>query len=280
MKLKDKVAIVTGAGRGIGRAIALAFAKEGAEVVLASRTLSQIEETSEKVRALGGRAMAVRADVSKREDVENLVRSAIKEFGRVDILVNNAGVQGPIGPLVTNDIDNWIQTVHINLIGTFLCCRAVLPGMMERRQGKIINLSGGGATSSRPRFTAYGSSKTAVVRLTEALAEEVKEFNIQVNAISPGAVNTKMLYEVLEAGEAAGEKALAAARRQLETGGTPHEVVATLAVFLASDESDGLTGRLISAVWDDWQRMSERIPEIMSTDMYTLRRIVQAVKLF
>lgn len=279
MKLKDKVAIVTGSGRGIGRAIALAFAKEGGEVVVVSRTLPEIEETAEKLRALGGRVMVVRADVSKKEHVENLVRSVIKEVGRVDILVNNAGVQGPIGPLVVNDIDRWIQAVHINLIGTFLCCRAVLPGMMERRQGKIINFSGGGAASPRPRFTAYGSSKAAVVRLTETLAGEVKEFNIQVNAIAPGAVNTKMLHEVLEAGEAAGEKALAAARRQLETGGTPPETAAALAVFLASDQSDGLTGRLISAVWNDWQGISERIPEIMSTDMYTLRRITKPIKL-
>lgn len=273
MKLKDKVAIITGGGRGIGQAIALAFAIEGAGVVVASRTLSEVMETAAQVKAMGRRAIAVEADVAQREDVDKIVRTAIYEFGKVDILVNSAGVQGPIGPMVTNDIDEWIQTVHINLIGTLLCTRAVLPIMIERRQGKIINLSGGGATSPRPHFSAYSASKVAVIRLTETVAEEVKEFNIQVNAIAPGAVNTRMLDEVLTAGNAAGEKALAEAKRQQETGGTSPEIPAALAVFLASDKSNGLTGRLISAVWDDWSEMDKRITEIMSSDIYTLRRV-------
>ena len=273
MKLENKVAIITGAGRGIGRAIALAFAKEGANMVAASRTLSEIQGVAAEVEALGQRALPVRADVSRPEDVNELIKSALQEFGRVDILANVAGVQGPIGPLVENDIEHWLKTIHINLLGTFLCSKAALPIMMKQRQGKIINLSGGGSTSPRPYFTAYGTSKTAVVRLTEALSEEVKDFNIQVNAIAPGAVNTKMLDEVLAAGEAAGEKALSEAEHQLETGGTPPEKAAALAVFLASDDSDGLTGRLISAVWDDWPGMAKRIPEIIKSDLYTLRRV-------
>ena len=274
MKLKDKIAIVTGAGRGIGKAIALSLAQEGAHIAVLSRTSSEIEETAVEIKALGRRALALKTDVSNREDVNDMVKSAIREFGKVDILVNNAGTQGPIGPLAENEIDRWIQTIHINLIGVFLCSRAVLPIMMERRQGKIINLSGGGATSPRPYFSAYGASKAAVVRLTETLAEEVKDYNIQVNAIAPGAVNTRMLEEVLAAGKAAGEKALAGASRQLQTGGTP-EKAAALAVFLASDESDGLTGRLISAVWDDWELVPRYIEEIMSSDLYTLRRVVK-----
>jgi NAD(P)-dependent dehydrogenase (short-subunit alcohol dehydrogenase family) len=139
--------------------------------------------------------------------------------------------------------------------------------------GKIINMSGGGAAYPRPRFSAYSASKAAVVRLTETLSEEVKEFNIQVNAIAPGAVNTRMLEQVLVAGQDAGEKALTEAKRQKEAGGVPLDVPATLAVFLASDDSNGMTGRLISAVWDDWQGMAKRIPDILSSDMYTLRRI-------
>ena len=273
MKLKDKVAIVTGAGRGIGKAIALTFAEEGAHVVVVSRSLPEVMETAAQAEALGRHALALKVDVSKKEAVAHMVGSAVKEFGKIDILVNNAGIQGPIGLMVENDIEHWAETINVNLIGTFLCIKAVLPVMLKRRQGKIINLSGGGATSSRPHFSAYASSKAAVVRLTETLAEEVKVFNIQVNAIAPGAVNTRMLEQVLAAGDAAGEKTQAEAKKQLETGGTPPKKAAALAVFLASDESDGLTGRLISAVWDDWQGMVGRIPEITASDLYTLRRI-------
>jgi len=271
MKLKDKIAIVTGAGRGIGKAIALSLAQEGAHVAVLSRTSSEIEETAVEIKALGRCALSLRADVSDREDVNNMAKSVVQEFGEIDILINNAGIQGPIGPLVENEIDRWIQTIHVNLIGVFLCSRAVLPIMMERRQGKIINLSGGGATSPRPYFSAYSASKAAVVRFTETLAEEVKEYNIQVNAIAPGAVNTRMLEEVL----AVGEKAHAGASHELQTeAGTP-EQAAALAVFLASDESDGLTGRLISAVWDDWELLPRHIDKILSSDLYTLRRVVK-----
>ena len=273
MKLEGKVAIITGGGRGIGRAIALAFAAEGADVAVVSRTLAEVEETALEVQAMGRRALAMKVDVSDREEVESMVKSVIQQFSKVDILVNNAGVQFPIGLISENDPEQWLKTININLGGTFLCSKAVLPFMMEHRQGKIINLSGGGAASARPYFSAYATSKAAVVRFTETLAGEVKELNIQVNAISPGAVNTRLLDEVLDAGETAGAKASAQAKQQLETGGTPPEKAAVLAVFLASDESNELTGKLISAVWDDWKGMSQQAQKITSTDLYTMRRI-------
>lgn len=272
MRLKGKVAIVTGGGRGIGRAIALAFAAEGGDVVVASRTLAEVKGVAKEIQSMGHRALAMTVDVSEKKEVEKMVNSAMQQFGKVDIMVNNAAVQLPIGIVTENDPDQWLKTVIINLGGTFLCSRAVLPIMMKRRQGKIINLSGGGATSPRPYFTAYGASKAAVVRFTETLAEEVKEFNIQVNAISPGVVNTKMLKEVLAAGEKAGAE-VDEVKQLLETGTTPPEEAAALAVFLASDESNGLSGRLISAVWDDWKEMAKQVDKIMSTDLYTLRRI-------
>ena len=275
MKLAGKTAIVTGAGRGIGRAIALAFAQEGADVLVASRTLSEVEETAEEVRTLGRHALALRVDISNRDEVQRMVGQALEGFGKVDILVNNAGIPGSIGPLVSNDPEKWVQTVRNNLFGSFFCAQAVLPFMIGQRRGKIINLSGGGATSPLPNFSAYGASKTAVVRLTETLAEEVKGFNIQVNAIAPGAVNTRLTDQILVAGAAAGEEMLARFRQLKETGGVPPERAAALAVFLASEESDGLSGRLISAVWDDWESMSGRIDQIMASDLYTLRRVVE-----
>jgi len=274
MKLEGKVAIVTGGGRGIGRAIALAFAEEGAHIVVVSRTAAEIEATAAEIEAQKRRALAILVDVSNPRDVTAMVQRTIREFGTVNILVNNAGVQGPIGPLVNNDVEQWMQTIRINLVGAFLCCKAVLPVMVQQRHGKIINLSGGGATSPRPYFSAYAASKAAVVRLTETLAEEVKEHNIQVSAIAPGAVNTRMLDQVLAAGEAAGEKALTEARRQLESGGTSLEKAAALAVFLASDESDGLTGKLIAAPHDGWESWdANRIAEVMSAPWFTLRRM-------
>jgi NAD(P)-dependent dehydrogenase (short-subunit alcohol dehydrogenase family) len=274
MKLRDKVAIVTGAGRGIGKAIAIAFGREGANVVAASRTLSEVSDTAKEIEALGRQCLPLRADISSRDDVEDMVYKTLEMFGRIDILVNNAGMLGPIGPLHENNIDEWIKTVHVNLIGTFLCCRAVLPAMIRQRRGKIINLSGGGAAYPKPNFSAYACSKAAVVRLTETLAEEVKDYNIQVNAIAPGAIKTRMVKQIVEAGEAAGETALADARKVLEDGGAGFEPVTSLAVFLASDESDGLTGRLISAIWDDWRSLDkDEIKEIMRKGYYTLRRI-------
>lgn len=274
MKLEDKTAIVTGSGRGIGRAIALAMAKEGADVVVLSRTLSEVEETAAEIRVLNRRSLALKIDVSKITQVKRMVELTMREFGKIDILVNNAGVQGPIGPLVENGFAEWVDTININLIGTFSCCKAVLPTMIKQRQGRIINLSGGGATGPRPRFSAYATSKTAVVRLTETLAEEVKKFNVQVNAVAPGPINTRMHDQVLAAGQTAGENALAVSRRVKSGTGTPPEIPAGLVIFLASDESDGLTGRLISAVWDDWKTtMVKRIPHIMSKHIYTLRRI-------
>jgi NAD(P)-dependent dehydrogenase (short-subunit alcohol dehydrogenase family) len=275
VRLTGKAAIITGAGRGIGRAIALAFAQEGANIVVASRTLSEVAETAEQARALGRHALVLKVDVCNRDEVERTVAQGLDEFGRLDILVNNAGTYGSIGPLVDSDPEKWVQTVRINLFGSFFCARAVLPFMIRERRGKIINLSGGGASSPLPNFSAYAASKAAIVRLTETLAEEVKPFNIQINAIAPGAVNTRLTDDLLAAGAAAGEQMLAQARRQKEAGGVPPERAAALAVFLASDQSDGLTGRLISAVWDDWESMDGRIDRIMASDLYTLRRVVE-----
>ena len=276
MKLAGKAAIITGAGRGIGRAIALAFAQEGADVLVASRTLPEVAEVADETRALGRHALALKVDVSNRDEVERMVAQGLEELGKVDILVNNAGTYGSIGPLADNDPEEWVQTVSINLFGAFYCARAVLPFMIRERRGKIINLSGGGASSPLPNFSAYAASKAAIVRLTETLAEEVKLFNIQVNAIAPGAVNTRLMDEVLAAGAAAGDKMLAQARRQKEAGGVPPERAAALAVFLASNDSGGLSGRLISAVWDDWESMNGRIDQIMASDLYTLRRVVES----
>lgn len=273
MQLDDKIVLVTGAGRGIGQAIALAFAREGARIAVAARSVVEIEKTAAQVRSLGTECLLIPTDVSRLDEVHRAVNEVIGVFEKIDVLVNNAGVQGPIGPLIDNEADSWIRTFEVNLFGTFYCIKSVLPHMMKRRMGKIINLSGGGATGPRPRFSAYGVSKTAILRLTETLAEELRPFNIQVNAIAPGAVNTRMLDEILEAGDIAGPE-IENARGRQTSGGVSPELAAKLAVFLGSAAAAGLTGKLISAIHDDWTSWDEeRIKEIMALPWLTLRRV-------
>ncbi len=273
MKLKDKVVLLTGGGRGIGSAMAYAFAREGAKLVLAARTVQECESVVEKIKASGGIAVAERCDVSVIEEVDELIRDTLEEFKRIDVLVNNAGVYGPIGLLFENDLSEWRNTIQINLLGTVICTYKVIPQMIKNRCGSIINLSGGGAVSPFPHFTAYSTSKAAVVRFTETLAEEMKEFGIRVNAISPGAVNTQLLDEAIAAGERCGKEFLKRCLEQKEKGGIPPEKAAELAVFLASEESLGVTGKVISVVWDDWKTFPARLEEIQQTSLYTLRRI-------
>lgn len=273
--LQNRVAVITGAGRGIGRAVANEFAAAGAWLTLASRTQSELDRVAEECRARGAECVTCTADVSRYADVEQLVGVALKAFGRIDVLANVAGIYGPIGPIVETDPAEWERALQVNLMGTFNTCRAVLPTMIAQRSGRIVNLSGGGAASPLPRFSAYGVSKAGVVRLTETLAEEVKEHGITVNAIAPGAIDTSLQDEVLAAGEKAGDlygrmKAL----RESGKGGTPIEVPVRLALFLASDASRGLTGRLVAAPHDGWEKWDDaRIDSLDGTPWFTLRRL-------
>ncbi len=274
MILKDKVSVVTGGSGGIGKAIAAAFAREGASLVLVSRTGAELEKTKHELASAHSKVEIYPADVSREEEVKSLMDFTLDKFGTVDILVNCAGVQGPIGPITDIDEKEWFEAIKINLYGTFLCIKAVLPVMMKKNSGKILNFSGGGAVSPRPRFSAYGTSKAGVVRLTETLAGELEGCNIGIHAIAPGAVNTRMLELVLAAGEAAGKDEMAKALKQKQEGGVPPPKVAELAVFLASDKSDGLSGRLISLPWDNWTAIPKHLPDIMSSDVFAMRRII------
>lgn len=274
MVLQDKVSIITGGSRGIGKAIATAFAREGSSLVLVSRTKSELEATKQELANFNSKVEVFEADVSKEKEVKETVDFTIEKFTTIDVLVNCAGILGPVGFITDVNSENWIQTININLYGTFLCIKAVLPIMIKNKKGKIINFSGGGAVSLRPRFSAYSASKAGVVRLTETLAEEVKEYNIDINAVAPGAVNTRLLDQVLEAGDTAGKKELAKAIKQQQEGGVPPEKVAELAIFLASPKSDGLSGKLISLLWDNWMEIPQHLGDIMSSDIYTMRRII------
>ncbi len=272
MNLSGQAAMVTGGGRGIGRAIALALSRVGAGVLVFARTAADVQSVAAEIDALGSQGLAQSGDVRNPKDVAAAVEQVTRVFGGLHILVNAAGIQGPIGPLWENDLAGWRETLETHLLGTFLSCRAVLPAMLAARRGKIINFSGGGAAGPRKYFSAYAASKAGVVRLTETLAEEVQPHNIQVNAIAPGAVFTRLTEQVIAAGSAAGAEGLAEALRTRESAALP-ERAAELVLFLLSPESGALTGRLISAVWDDWPAMARDSPELAAAGGYTLRRL-------
>ncbi len=274
MKLDGQVAVITGAGRGIGRVIALAYAREGAKLALAARSESELQDAVAAVSEHGTEAIAVPTDVTSQEDTERLAQRAVERFGRIDVLVNNAGISGPVGPLQGNDIDDWVSTITVNLTGTFLVCRAMVPVMLEQSSGKIINLSGAGATNAWSNMSAYCSSKAAVVRLTEVLAQELDGRGITVNALGPGSVHTSMWDRMTEQAEEAGADFIhQLGLRVTSGGGASIDECAELAVWLASGESGALTGRLISATADDFRDLPPRIQEIMAGEAYTLRRV-------
>lgn len=274
MKLKGKVAIITGASKGIGKCIAETFAREGCNLSIVSRHFEEISAAAEKLKKYNVDVLHLKCDVSNPAEVEEMVKKTVGRFKKIDILVNNAGIYGPLGPLIDNDLEFWAKTVNINLMGTVMCTKFVLPYMMKTRKGKIINLSGGGSGGApTPTISAYATSKVAVVRFTEVVAEEMKDYNIQVNSIAPGGVNTRLLDQVLEAADRVDQKFLEKAKKQEETGGTPPEKAAQLVLYLASDDSDGITGKLISAVWDNYKNFSNQLDEIKGTSIYTLKRI-------
>ena len=272
MKLEGQVAVITGAGRGIGRAIALAYAREGARLALAARGEAELDETAAAVQELGGEAITVRTDVTSQIATERLARRVVEHFGRIDVLVNNAGISGPVGPLQSNDIAEWVDTINVNLTGTFLMCRAVIPVMLQQGAGRIINLSGAGVANAWSNMSAYCSSKAAVVRLTEVIAQELDGKGIMVNALGPGSVHTSMWERMTEqAAEAGAEFIHQLGQRVLSGGGASIDDCAELAVWLASGESGALTGRIISATADDYRSLEPQIDTIMEGDAYTLR---------
>ena len=251
MELQGNTAIVTGAGQGIGKAIALAFAKEGADLVLAARSQEKLEEVARECQALGRKALPLGADVSKKGQVQALVEAAIKNFGKIDILVNNAGIAGPNAPVTEVKEEEWDEVLDINLKGTFLCSQAVLKEMIPRRSGRIINMSALGGIRGYPRRSPYSVSKWGINGFTQTLAMEAGPYNIQVNALCPGPVRGERLLRVFQReADATGttlEKILGSfeARSPLRKIVTEEEV-AQLAVFLASERSNGITGQVIN----------------------------------
>ncbi len=228
---------------------------------------------SKELPSKGPRLALFRLDVRKCRDVQAVVGRVTKKFGPIHVLVNCSGVLGPIGATHNVSVKHWLETIEINLVGSFYVIHAVLPSMLAAGEGKIIQFSGGGAAYGRPFFTAYSASKAALVRFTESLAAELRDKNIQINAIAPGPVKSRMWDELRASGSAGGQQAIDELKKMDMTGGVPAERAAALALFLASSRSNGLTGRLISAVHDKWEEIGSHIPKVMSSDAWTLRRV-------
>jgi NAD(P)-dependent dehydrogenase (short-subunit alcohol dehydrogenase family) len=279
LTLVGRTAVVTGASRGLGATIAHRLAKEGADLVLTARDGDALNAVARELRSActrdGQQILTCPADVSSEHEVNRLFECAIRQLGRVDVLVCNAGVYGPLGRVEDVPWTEWVRALQINLFGTVLCCRAAIPSMRQQGRGKIIIISGGGATKSLPRFSAYAASKAAVVRFAETLADELIDARIDVNTVAPGSLNTRLLEQAIAAGpERVGRDFYERSLRQQAEGGTPLEVGADLVAFLASTESDGITGRLIAAVWDDWRKLPKIREQLANSDVFTLRRII------
>jgi NAD(P)-dependent dehydrogenase (short-subunit alcohol dehydrogenase family) len=276
--LEGRGALLTGASQGLGREIAAAYLRAGASVVICARDAAALDHTRAELAPLasdGQALVALPCDVSKPDQVASMVEQAIARVPQLDILVNNAGIYGPKGAVEDADWEAWVNAIEINLFGSVLLCRSIVPHLKRRGYGKVVQLSGGGATSPMPRVSAYAASKAAVVRFAETLALELAPHKVDVNCLAPGALNTRMLDEMLEAGpEVVGQDQYSRLLKQKESGGASLENAAALAVFLASHASDGVTGRLISAVWDPWRDLGAHAAELAGSDIYTLRRIV------
>lgn len=270
-KLAGKNVLITGASRGLGRAIAEHMWREGANLLLVSRTGTQWNEPG----APDQTARCFAADLAGSDAPEQIMGEARRLWQRLDVLVNNAAMSGPLGPFADSPPDLWRLTLSVNLLAPVELCRLAVPWMREGGGGCVINISGGGATSPLPNFSAYGTSKAALVRFSETLAIEVASGGIRVHCVAPGVMKTALLDNVLAAGpERIGAIEHGRLTAQAASGALSTEPGARLCVFLASKESEGISGKLISAVWDPWENLSRHVEDLRSTDIYTLRRIL------
>jgi NAD(P)-dependent dehydrogenase (short-subunit alcohol dehydrogenase family) len=273
--LASQNCIITGASRGLGARLALAFWEEGANLLLVGRSLTTLNLLSRTLPdRKNQRRFCLETDLGEPEAPPHVVRSARKVFRSLGILVNNAAVQGPIGPAWQVDWEDWKQALQVDLFAPIELCRLCIPWMVEGGFGRIINISGGGATAARPNFSAYATAKTALVRFSETLALEAQNAGVAINCVAPGAMNTTLLDTIIRAGpESAGEEEYQKAVLMQQHGGDSSSRAVALCLFLASQASSGISGKLISAPRDPWESLPERLEDLRSTPDYTLRRV-------
>lgn len=273
--LRGRTALITGATGCLGRAIATRYAAAGARLIVTGRESDALAALDRELAAAQAAASVVPCDLERPVDVERLVDEVRRRIGRFDILVNAAAVIGPIGPTWDVDWEGWRRSVDTNLFAAVRLCQLCVPLMPAGGRAKIINLSGGGATSARPRFSAYAAAKSALVRFSETLAAELRDAPFDVNCIAPGIMASTLTRAVVDAGpQRAGAAEYDAAMAAITADADGRQRAADLALFLASASSDGISGRLLSAVWDDWRHLRARVPPLDDPAMYTLRRVV------
>ena len=274
--LDGMTALITGGSRGLGRAVAEAYLREGADIAICARDACQLGITQGLLqRVFPDRTVfAIPCDVTDWNRITDMLVRLHKSWDAIDILVNNAGEQGPVMFLPAALFHGWCRTFGVNVECVGYLMASVASDMLQKHWGKVINISGGGATKPQPGLSAYAASKAALVRLTETVALELRGTGIDVNAVAPGALDTRMQGEIIAAGPGVvGEARYQEALNIKETGGDSIEEAAALCVWLASHASDGLSGKLISAQHDDWRNLD--IPKVMASDWGTLRRVTE-----
>ncbi|BEI32952.1 SDR family NAD(P)-dependent oxidoreductase [Polynucleobacter sp. HIN5] len=270
-----KFALITGASKGLGAHLVRRFWLSGYSLVVVARKIRDIQlilkdlpnRSSQKV-------IPLTCNLCESSEITSLIKDIQRVIPDLKVLVNNAAIQGPIGPFTDISLQDWYQTLQVNLFAPVALSQGLIPLLKKSGGASIINLSGGGAASPRANFSAYATAKAGLVRFSETIAEELRDQDIRVNCIAPGAMKTGMLEEVLRSGGAAGIHETSMAIKVLDGGGASMDRVADLALFLASDSSKRITGKLISAIWDNWEQWHQDLEYLSQSDVYTLRRII------
>lgn len=269
-EFKNKHVLVTGAGRGLGKRLALGFARLGARIALAGRSKAEIDLAHIEIEQAHGSAVRIRTDVTEPEQLVLAVERARAAFGGpIDILICAAATAGPLSPFLQASLTAWTEAIQINLMGVVHSCRAVLPAMIEKRAGKIIVLACESDDVPKLNFSAYSTSKTAVVRLVESLAAELLDHNVQINCFDPGPAYTSLTDEIIRAESRLEPAVVTQAKETRRTGGVSADAQLEVAAFLASEQSNHITGKLIH-VTDDWKKLKNAT---LRPDAFTLRRV-------
>ena len=274
-QLESRTILITGGSLGIGFAVAKKCVSEGAKVVIAADDERDLQHALDSLKEISRKEHHMYLfDVSEYEQVLDFSKWCISKCLDIHCLVNCAGIYGPIGKTTNVDMNKFTKAIKINFLGTVYMCNVFAPIMKSNTRKKIVNYSGGGAASPFPNYSAYATSKIAIVRFTENLSIELSGDNFDVNCLAPGFVITRLHQQTLEAGiEAAGKSFFEGTKKQIESGGVPPEKAADLTAFLLSEKSNGITGKFISAPWDPWEDKSYRDLLREDKDLATLRRI-------
>lgn len=279
MYLEKKVALITGASRGLGLEIAKGFISAGiSKIFIVSRKTGDLEhakrELIKKLVSKNQEVIAIEADLSIPSDVTGIFEGVKKSSNKLDILINNASLFGPIGNFDSVSFEEWLETINVNYVGTARITKALLPFLKMSRNAKIINIVGGGASIPYGCLSGYATSKVALIRFTEELALELRKYEIDVNALAPGPLRTRFIDKMLEAGRSVlGDKLFQAILEIDQSGGTPLSIPVTACLTLVSGRFNGLSGKMLSARYDDFEDIFSRKSEIENSDLYTLRRL-------